>query len=328
MPGCAYHVFNRGNDKNTIFFKEENYVYFLKRYQDYTQGYLDTYAYCLLENHFHFCFKVKSVKQILTTALADKNFKLNKAFMRQYVSPYLQSISDKGELHNIPARHELDKLVIQELLDETSEYYTNQIAHRALAHHVLLKSDTEDQDAHEVEIHPNKLETVSFTLQLCSYLVSQRIQRFFLSYAKSINKQQKRTGSLFQKCYRRKFLASDEDIRGTISYIHHNVIHHQYGSSYKEYEWTSYHEYLSREKDAITCTEAILLYGDTKEFIRISEEYRKNHPLAFLNEEKEQNLQRRKSQYAFSSNNNLVKEKRSTTNGKKVKTPYKPRGIP
>ena len=48
-----YHVYNRGNGKEQIFFKEENYYYFLRQYYNYTKDLLDIFAYCLLSNHFH-----------------------------------------------------------------------------------------------------------------------------------------------------------------------------------------------------------------------------------------------------------------------------------
>ncbi len=48
-----YHVYNRavGNDK--LFYVEENYKYFLKRYSYYLGSMLKTFSFCLLPNHFH-----------------------------------------------------------------------------------------------------------------------------------------------------------------------------------------------------------------------------------------------------------------------------------
>ena len=54
-----YHIFNRGNNYNTVFFKPENYYYFLKKYYMYLSNYIDTYAYCLINNHFHFLIRTK-----------------------------------------------------------------------------------------------------------------------------------------------------------------------------------------------------------------------------------------------------------------------------
>ena len=70
-PGFYYHLFNRGNNKQNIFYKQKNYGYFLQKYADYMESYLDTLAYCLLPNHFHLLVKVKDLKTILKQAIED-----------------------------------------------------------------------------------------------------------------------------------------------------------------------------------------------------------------------------------------------------------------
>jgi REP element-mobilizing transposase RayT len=60
LPDCYFHVFNRGNNGENLFFTKENYRYFLRRYQFFLSSYVDTYAYCLIGNHFHFLIKVKN----------------------------------------------------------------------------------------------------------------------------------------------------------------------------------------------------------------------------------------------------------------------------
>jgi len=59
-PGKFYHIYNRGNNKGYIFFEERNYMYFLDRYKKYIAGIADTFAYCLLRNHFHFLVRLKA----------------------------------------------------------------------------------------------------------------------------------------------------------------------------------------------------------------------------------------------------------------------------
>jgi REP element-mobilizing transposase RayT len=59
-----YHFYNRGNNKETIFFEEENYVYFLNLIKVHLLQIADFYSYCLLPNHFHFVFKIKGRTEI------------------------------------------------------------------------------------------------------------------------------------------------------------------------------------------------------------------------------------------------------------------------
>ncbi|MBA9079602.1 hypothetical protein [Rufibacter quisquiliarum] len=57
--GKFYHVYTRGNNKETVFISKENYNYFLQLYRKYLTPYVHTYAYCLLPNHFHLLVQVK-----------------------------------------------------------------------------------------------------------------------------------------------------------------------------------------------------------------------------------------------------------------------------
>jgi REP element-mobilizing transposase RayT len=61
--GEYYHIYNRGNNRQSIFFEEQNYHYFLKLYVKYIVPVADTYAYCLMNNHFHFLVRIKTVEE-------------------------------------------------------------------------------------------------------------------------------------------------------------------------------------------------------------------------------------------------------------------------
>lgn len=51
---CLYHIYNQGNNKQQIFFSDENYIYFLRCYRKLVSPFTETIAYCLMPNHFHF----------------------------------------------------------------------------------------------------------------------------------------------------------------------------------------------------------------------------------------------------------------------------------
>jgi REP element-mobilizing transposase RayT len=57
--GRFYHIYNRGIDKTNIFRNKDNYDYFLKLYAKHCLCVVETYAYCLLANHFHLLVRVK-----------------------------------------------------------------------------------------------------------------------------------------------------------------------------------------------------------------------------------------------------------------------------
>lgn len=59
-----YHIYNRGNNGENIFIQERNYHYFYNLYIKYTAPLCETFAYCLLRNHFHLLVCIKSKEEI------------------------------------------------------------------------------------------------------------------------------------------------------------------------------------------------------------------------------------------------------------------------
>jgi putative transposase len=59
IPGGFFHIYNRGNNRETLFHEERNYECFLRLYAYHILPIADTYAYCLLKNHFHFLVRIK-----------------------------------------------------------------------------------------------------------------------------------------------------------------------------------------------------------------------------------------------------------------------------
>lgn len=60
--GCYYHIYNRGINSTNLFRESQNYEFFLRKYALYLTDYVDTYAYCLLKNHFHLLIRVKDIE--------------------------------------------------------------------------------------------------------------------------------------------------------------------------------------------------------------------------------------------------------------------------
>lgn len=60
--GHLFHIYNQGNNRQKIFFKHENYIFFLRKVRIYILPYADILAWCLMPNHFHFMVKVNEVE--------------------------------------------------------------------------------------------------------------------------------------------------------------------------------------------------------------------------------------------------------------------------
>jgi REP element-mobilizing transposase RayT len=62
-PGKFYHIYNRGINRENIFFVDRNYPYFLELYAKYIEPIATTFAYCLMRNHFHLLVRIKTEQE-------------------------------------------------------------------------------------------------------------------------------------------------------------------------------------------------------------------------------------------------------------------------
>ena len=64
--GQLYHVYNRGNQKQRIFFSPSNYQYFIRKMEKYIVPRADLLSWCLMPNHFHFLISANSSSDIFS----------------------------------------------------------------------------------------------------------------------------------------------------------------------------------------------------------------------------------------------------------------------
>ena len=98
--GYFYHIYNRGNNSEKIFFSEENYAYFLKLLTKYIFPVADIYAYCLLNNHFHILVRIKEKNEIeinklkFSTVEKPKEVSASRQFSH-FLNAYSQAVNKK-----------------------------------------------------------------------------------------------------------------------------------------------------------------------------------------------------------------------------------------
>lgn len=63
--GKIYPIYNRGINRTDIFLYPEHYTRFLWLYEKYVDPVAETYAWCLLRNHFHLLVKIKQPDEIV-----------------------------------------------------------------------------------------------------------------------------------------------------------------------------------------------------------------------------------------------------------------------
>lgn len=63
--GKYYHIYNRGINGENIFKEYRNYEYFLNLFNKHIDPIAETFAWCLLKNHFHLLVRIKTFQEIL-----------------------------------------------------------------------------------------------------------------------------------------------------------------------------------------------------------------------------------------------------------------------
>ncbi len=63
-PDYYYHIYNRANGNEKLFLNDDNYSYFLQKYNHYINPIADTFTYCLMPNHFHFLVRIKPISNL------------------------------------------------------------------------------------------------------------------------------------------------------------------------------------------------------------------------------------------------------------------------
>lgn len=140
--GCYYHIYNRGNNSAPIFFETENYYHFLRLYAKYIHPIADTYAWCLLKNHFHFLIKVKEVNEIDVTKFTYSKHDKPKLIdaSRQFshlFNAYTQSINKRYQRTGSLFESRFERKLV-----DSERYFNNLVyyIHHNPVHHGLTKS--------------------------------------------------------------------------------------------------------------------------------------------------------------------------------------------
>jgi putative transposase len=90
-PNHLYHVYNQGNNRELIFRNRYDYIIFLTLYKRFVHPYVDTIAWTLMPNHYHFmlhadarCLDVKLQGTVLIDPISNGFRKLQSNYARIY----------------------------------------------------------------------------------------------------------------------------------------------------------------------------------------------------------------------------------------------------
>ncbi len=230
--GHIYHIYNQGNNKQKIFFKQENYYFFIGKIKTHVLPFADILAWCLMPNHFHL--------------MAYVNFQGLKE------THPMTSIHNEGQARN-------------ETVGVTGNT-TGQVHNET---HPMTPSHSLGQV--ESGTHPmTPSHRMSRPRQLIELSLNNSIAILLRSYTRAINKQENRTGSLFKPHTKAECLTNSSGItpaffntnNGTLinipvntkeypqicfNYIHYNPVKAGLVRNPEKWEFSSFREFSGDE---------------------------------------------------------------------------------
>jgi putative transposase len=84
VPGLYYHIYNRGNNRQGIFFQPENYLYFLRNVKRYLVPLGKITAYCLMPTHYHLLLRIQNSEVSLSRAMMRLSVSYTKAINKRF----------------------------------------------------------------------------------------------------------------------------------------------------------------------------------------------------------------------------------------------------
>ena len=90
-----YHVYNRGNSKQPIFFNNDNYVYFLQKIRKNILPHCEILNFCLMPNHFHLLIYADE-RTIQSKRISNPDRNVLAEGFRNLLSSYAQAINKQN----------------------------------------------------------------------------------------------------------------------------------------------------------------------------------------------------------------------------------------
>jgi putative transposase len=138
-PNNIYHIYNRGNNSQRIFFTRDNYLFFLKKLQTYITPFADILAWCLMPNHFHLMVYVNRI---------SKSEQVSRSQEHSLADSKSEQVSDSHQLtshgssEQVSRSHQLSgERSINDSISILLRSYTRALNHYALKIHRFKKSN-------------------------------------------------------------------------------------------------------------------------------------------------------------------------------------------
>ncbi|MBW8334399.1 MAG: hypothetical protein K0M40_20450 [Prolixibacteraceae bacterium] len=86
-----YHIYNRGNNSQKIFFNRENYLFFLDKIKKNILPHADILAWCLMPSHFHLMVNINNVEVEICEQVSFSHLLIKRRSLNDSISIILRS---------------------------------------------------------------------------------------------------------------------------------------------------------------------------------------------------------------------------------------------
>jgi putative transposase len=125
-PNEFYHIYNRGNNKQRIFFNDENYLFFLKKIRAQLSPISSIIAYCLMPNHFHLIIMATEQSVIERRSFGGKPMQEFAYRIGMLLSSYTQAVNKQNKtIGSLFQQKTKAKILIERKNEKQESYLTN-----------------------------------------------------------------------------------------------------------------------------------------------------------------------------------------------------------
>jgi REP element-mobilizing transposase RayT len=132
--GKYYHIYNRGINSDILFKEKSNYQHFLNLYDEHVNPIAETYAWCLMKNHFHFLVRIKEIDEITSAKKILPSQTFSNLF-NAYTKAYNKWHNRHGSLFERPFRRK--QINYDNYFQNVIAYIHNNPVHHRICEHPL-----------------------------------------------------------------------------------------------------------------------------------------------------------------------------------------------
>jgi hypothetical protein len=101
---------------------------------------------------------------------------------------------------------------------------------------------------------------------------SQYFSNFFNAYSRGLNIATQRTGTLFERPFKRILIDNENYLMRLIVYIHQNPQKHGFVIDFKDWNYSSYNSIIGNNPTRLQRDKVLQMFGSREDFIRIHQE--------------------------------------------------------